>query len=44
MFQKRVREAIPRPIGEVQVVRMQGSEGVGEIVEVADVGKGPGSN
>ena len=55
MFQKRVgyqekiytgpgREALPRPIGEVQAVQMQGSEGVGEIVEVADVGKGPGSN
>ena len=39
-----VREAIPRPVGEVQAVRMKGSEGVGEIVEVADVRKSPGSN
>ena len=44
MFQKRVREAIPRPVGEVQAVWMKGSEGIGEVVEVADVRKSPGSN
>ena len=44
IYMRPVREAIPRPVGEVQAVRMKGSEGVGEIVEVADVGKGPGSN
>ena len=44
IYMRPVREAIPRPVGEVQAVRMKGSEGVGEIEEVADVRKSPGSN